>query len=255
MSKTNKTQPDNTFPPFEFGLGEYSDHSSLYGALYHIHAERMEEFVDFLSIAGKLIIKHARKVYRSTLAEFEFQTHQEMPDEYEERLVRVMYWGTHEEFVYEMIFVRLVEIFLIYLTDVIYGILKVRHLSEAEIEKVISKLNTFNAIKQFYANVDFALFTSKKDALEIERIVAMRNLVVHKKGYVDDRFLARFPSLKGISGIRVVEEGLAEVRLNQRTLRKYSTILARVVSKIDKRAIKKFHILTIEEMLERTSSD
>ena len=167
----------------------------------------------------------------------------EMPSEYEERLMRVMYWGTHENFIYELLFVRSVENFLIYLTDIVYGILNSHGLSETEIEKQQRSLYTFNEVKHFFSNIDFSLFPSKKDEAEIEKIIALRNLLVHKCGIVDSKFISRFPSLLSIRGIRVIEESLAEVKLNQRVVIKYSKVMAKIITKIDKRAIERLRLL------------
>ncbi len=252
MGKNKVVPSKSIFPPFEFGLSNNNDDATPWGLVYELDAEEIERFIDFLNLASKLIIKHAEKIYHSTLSEYERKTGEEMPEEDESRLIRVMYWGTHEEFIYETIFVRLVEMFLIYLTDLADGIMRSRGYSDDEREKKMKRISTFSEIKQHFASIEFALFTSKRDAAEVERIIAVRNLLVHKSGYVDDRFLWRFPSLKGISGIREVEEGLAVVRLNRRTVRKYGTVLSRVVSRIDKRAIKKFDLITLEKMLQKT---
>ncbi len=251
MTKTSKKHKQNYFPPFEFGLDNYANDASIFGALYDMRAVQMEEFMDFLNISSNLIVKNAKKVYQDTLDAYAFHAKEEMPSEHEERLVRVMYWGTHERFIYELLFVRLVENFLIYLTDIVYGVLNSQGLSESEIEKQQWSLYNFKEVKRFFSKLGFPLFLSKKDETEVEKIIAIRNLLVHKSGIVDNRFSSRFPSLKSIKGIKVIEEGLAEVKLNQRVLIKYSKVLAKVVSKIDKRAIKRFQIITVEQMLER----
>ena len=90
-------------------------------------------------------------------------TEEEIQDEYEERLVRVMYWGTHEKFVYELLFVRLVENFLIYITDIVYGVLSAQGLSDSEIAKRQRSLYNFNEVKRFFSDLNFSLFPSKKD--------------------------------------------------------------------------------------------
>lgn len=162
-----------------------------------------------------------------------------------------MYWGTHERFVYELLFVRLVENFLIYLTDTACAVLDAQGLSEIEIEKQQRSLFTFNDIKRSFSKLGFSLFPSTKDEVDVEKIIAIRNLLVHKSGIVDSRFTTRFPSLKSVRGIKVIEEGLAEVKLNQKILIKCSKVLSKIVEKIDKRAVKRFKIITVEHMLER----
>jgi hypothetical protein len=242
--------PEVTFPPFEFSLRHYVDDSSLFCAIYHNKAERFEELIDFLNIASRLILKHGKKVYFETISEYEFQAGEEMSEADEERLVRVLYWETHETLIYELIFVRLVENFIVFLQDIVYGILNAKGLSETDIEKEKKKLINFYAIKKFFEKLEFPLFTSKKNAAEIETIIAIRNLLVHQSGMVDTRFISRFPSLRGISGIEEVEDGLAHVQLDQQTLEKYSKTLINVVERIDKRAIKRFNILTIRDMFD-----
>lgn len=86
MTKANKKHLQNFFPPFEFGLNNYADDASIYGALYDMSAVQMEEFIDFLNISSNLMAKNAKKVYRDTLDAYAFHTKEEMPADYEERL-------------------------------------------------------------------------------------------------------------------------------------------------------------------------
>jgi hypothetical protein len=228
-----------------------------WGADFYVECLKLHEFTILFFEGMQLVREEARKEVKEELR---------LADDLK---AGTRLWAVHAPLIAELVFCRLVDMYLAYLTRTLAEIFKQRpqtmhfdaeeraerldfilqhstmeELIQALAEKRVESLAYAGTreLASYFNRMKLPLFLDEREATIAKQLIEVRNLIVHHNGTITDAFAKRLPGCPAAVGERV--------ELSMLPVRAALLFLLKCVITLDERAVEKFGLRTTHNRLQ-----
>ncbi len=147
-------------------------------------------------------------------------------------------WEEQEELISELVFTKIVNRYITYLTDIAsYTIDK----NEYSLDKKALLRNFPNIKKCYREHFNTPLYLTPEVETLADQLITIRNIIVHGLNYIPDRYYPKFQNWEELGCVRQ-DEDILFVKFDIRSLERFGLFFTKSVADIDTRLSNNHHL-------------
>lgn len=226
---------DTTIPYLDFNVRKFTKKMTLIGIVFAQDVEEIDRFLFYIRVSHHYFESEKDYVINSFMSQIN-----DDDIDWKEHFQEIFHWNNQEKFVSVLIFTRLINMYIIYLTEMANLVIKGSYPELISESKKV--LRNFPRIKKCYTDYfDTPLYLTPADESFINQLVTLRNLLVHGIGVIPDDYLTKFENWKDLGCIKQ-DSDVFYLDFSFTELERFGNFITNSVTDIDSRMSEKFDI-------------
>jgi hypothetical protein len=226
-------------PNIGFEYRQFSNISTIFGYLLAMGLEEATQLTQFI----RVLYHFYEPIRDSHIEDYVKQIEENQVDlgieNLREYFEGVFSWKQQERVLSEMIFTKLVDLYVYYVKIIASHVLAKRQFNIDHRDVLRNFLN----VKKCYRDIfKVPLFHSIEDEQLAEQLISLRNILVHNVNFIPDSYLPKFHNWDQLGCITQREEEILEITLNFDSLERLGLFLVKSAADVDNRLAENFEI-------------